>query len=129
MGATISHAKDELCSCWLYQGGSELHRAARLGQVARVEYLLREADAHTYLEEHGRYGWTPLMEAVGMGQRGTATCLLDAGADIEARGSENQTALHEAAENGSVRLVSMLLERGADVEAVSSGWMTRAARA
>lgn len=119
MGAAIS----VICSGCFNQGGSALHRAARLGRADRIEQLLHEADVA--LEEHGgRYGWTPLMEAVGMGQKRAAICLLDAGADIEARGTEQQTALHEAAENGSVAFLSMLLERGADIEAADKWGQT-----
>jgi len=128
-------------------GRTELHDAARKGDVRRVKKLLEKgADpdvkdelGHTPLHlaallghveivkmllEHGanpntqdRSGETPLHHAAYWGRVDVARLLLERGADPDARNGYGKTPLHSAAWRGSVEVVKLLLERGADPNA------------
>jgi cytohesin len=128
-------------------GRTELHDAARKGDVRHVKKLLEKgADpdvkdelGHTPLHlaallghveivkmllEHGANpntqdgsGETPLHHAAYWGRVDVARLLLERGADPDARNGYGKTPLHYAAWRGSVDVVKLLLERGADPNA------------
>ncbi len=98
--------------------GSEIHQAARRGDLARVKALV-ETD-HGLLEAKTGAGKTPLHFAAEGGRTEVVLYLLDKGAEINARNAESETPLHYAAGYGHMDVINLLLERGADVNARSS---------
>jgi len=99
-GAPIN-AKDE-------QGQTPLHRAAKLGRRAVVEYLLAQgADTNEA---------APLHRAVAYGQKDVVEVLLNNGANVNAF-DKGWTPLHYAAFYGYTELVALLIDNGADVNA------------
>jgi ankyrin repeat protein len=57
------------------------------------------------------------MIAVGLGDTGTFTALLDHGADANAKTPGGYTALMSAPLNGQKAMVQLLIDRGADISA------------
>jgi len=87
-----------------------LLEAARRGDAARVEALLREG-ANVNAATAG--GLTPLIEAAATGRTEVARALIEAGADPDARHRELGTALDVALRNRRGALVEVLRRRGA----------------
>ena len=84
-----------------------LWQAAALGQIQRVEELLTAADRPTH-EEITNAFWC----ACHGGQRDTAECLLDQGADINWIGHDNLTPIDAAARSDAQHLTNWLEARG-----------------
>jgi ankyrin repeat protein len=95
-------------------GTAPLHYAARAGDLATVQSLLRsgaKADAEN------RYGVTPLSLAVEAGDVNVVNTLIAAGANVNHALPEGETILMTAARTGNVGVLSALLKRDARVEA------------
>lgn len=97
-------------------GLAPLHRAARDGDLARVESLL---DSGADLESRDRYERTALHWAATRGKAEVAKLLLDRGAAVDARAWYDMRPLHWASMRGHAAVVRLLLERGADPNAAS----------
>ncbi len=97
-------------------GDTELHGAARAGDLDAIERLLA-AGQQTGIEN--RIGYTPLMEASREGHTAVVRQLLGAGADPMHRGNElgmGMTALHLAADRNQPQVASVLLDAGIPVD-------------
>lgn len=91
-------------------GDRALIEAARRGDAARVEALVREG---ANVNAATSSGLTPLIEAAARGRTVIARRLIDAGADLDARHRELGTALDAAERNGHRDIARILKERGA----------------
>lgn len=100
------------------QAESDLPEAARRGDVARLEALLRQGAA---VDARDEAGLTPLMEAASPE---AARVLLRAGADVNASTRSGWTALMQAAAAGRLETVRRLLEAGASLDARDRLWGT-----
>ncbi|RYY96161.1 MAG: ankyrin repeat domain-containing protein [Chitinophagaceae bacterium] len=89
-------------------------QAARRGERARIERLLRRGADINVLDIHGL---TPLMAALLAWQFDTAHFLLDSGADVHVASAAGDTALMFAALGNRPDLVARLLGGGADPNA------------
>lgn len=95
-------------------GTTPLHYAARAGDLATVQSLLRsgaKADAEN------RYGVTPLSLAVEAGDVNIVNALIAAGANVNHALPEGETILMTAARTGNVEVLRALLKHDARVEA------------
>jgi hypothetical protein len=93
------------------ENGAKLWRAARLGQLPRVQRLLKlGADVSYRCNEHGT---TALHQAVGNSHQDVVQALLGADASVDDEDREGRTVLHFAT---SVDVVEALIMAGADVD-------------
>lgn len=94
---------------------SELHQAARKGELAKVSDLISKG---TDLNLQDGEGATALFIASGWGQTDIVTLLLKSGADpmIAAKSpyGSGGTAIHIASQRGHVEIVRALLDHGVD---------------
>jgi ankyrin repeat protein len=95
--------------------GSEIHDAAKAGNLAKVKALLE--DNHALVFGKDNIGETPLHWAVHLGYKDAAGLLLDKGAEINARDNLGGTPLHLAAGSGYTNVVKLLLDKDAEVNA------------
>jgi cytohesin len=94
---------------------SELHTAARAGDVERVKALLAQG---VPVSAPDTLGGTALHDAAWSGHRDVVLALLEAGADVNARHVEGgSTPLHYAVITNRKDLVDLLLAKGADLRA------------
>lgn len=100
---------------------SELHRAARGGDLAKVRSLI---EAGAPLDQRSRDGNTALQLAARGDAREIVEALLDAGAAVDATDYARETALHSAARAGAFKTAEFLLSRGAAVNARSTNGAT-----
>ena len=91
---------------------TEIHEAAKAGDVARLKALLAKDAALINLRDESRM--TPLHCAVQAKRLAAAEFLLANGADVRAASDEQLTPLHLASSAGDAAMVKLLLERGAD---------------
>ena len=91
---------------------SELHDAARSGDVEQVQQLL---DSGASLEDRDSTQETPLLSAALAGQTAVVEDLIKRGADIMARNDRGLTPLHAAAFSGDLEAVKLLVAAGAAV--------------
>lgn len=89
-----------------------IHHAARVGQRAAVEAILRADPAQRDVAT--AYGSTPLHLAALNADPGPLQALIAAGAPVNARDSEGATPLHMAAHATRTRNAELLLQAGAD---------------
>jgi len=92
--------------------GTEIHEAAKAGDVTRLKALLAKDAALISLRDEKLM--TPLHYAVQSKQLAAAEFLLANGADIQPANDEKLTPLHLASLAGDAAAVKLLLERGAD---------------
>lgn len=93
------------------ENGAKLWRAARLGQLPRVQRLLKlGADVAYRCDEHGT---TALHQAVGDSHKDVVEALLEADASVDDVDFEGKTALHFAT---VADIVVALIMAGADVD-------------
>ena len=93
------------------ENGAKLWRAARAGQLPRVQRLLKlGADVSYRCNEHGT---TALHQAVENSHNDVVKALLEADASVDDEDHEGKTALHFAT---SVDIVEALITAGADVD-------------
>ena len=101
---------------------SDLHQAARRGDLERVRELL---DAGADANQYDELGATPLHDAAWAGHAGVARLLIRHGADVNARHKEaGSTPLHYAVLMNRREVVDVLLEAGADLRAPFRGGAT-----
>jgi ankyrin repeat protein len=92
--------------------GTEIHEAAKAGDVARLKALLAKDAALINLRDEKLM--TPLHYAIQAKRLAAAEFLLANGADIRAANDEQLTPLHLASSAGDAAAVKLLLGRGAD---------------
>jgi ankyrin repeat protein len=91
-----------------------LHRAARIGDVAKIRSLIEDgADVNVKTS----YGETPLFKAAQAGHREAVELLLASGADVNAASGMSCAALFIAIARGHKDIAQILIENGADVNA------------
>ena len=96
---------------------NELHKAARTGDVAKLNRLIKAGANVNVTDEEGE---TPLFGAAYEGHTDAVIALLEAGAYVNAVGVgsfSSATPLHKAANEGHTDAVIALLKAGADVNA------------
>ena len=96
----------------------DLHRAAKDGDLARVQALVTAGDDID--EEEEAWNQTPLLYAAQEGHVKVVQYLVKCGANKEASGS-GCTALYVAAMDGHLAVVQILVEHGADWEYIAGG--------
>ena len=96
----------------LSAGASDLHTAAKKGDIATITSLLEKG---VDVNARNNKGETPLH--VLWLKAEMAIILLDRGADIEARDENGETPLHWAAWKGADDILDTLIRRGADAHA------------
>ena len=96
---------------------SDLHTAARAGDIERVKSLL---SAGASASERDDLGGTVLHDAAWSGDVALIEILIGAGAQVDARHTETgSTPLHYAAITNHVEAVAILLDKGAQISAAS----------
>ncbi|CAB0000631.1 unnamed protein product [Nesidiocoris tenuis] len=109
-------------------GDSPLHIAAKSGDIAKLEKLLKQP-ATDVNAANGESGATPLMAACSMGRYAAVKRLIQAGADVnhKAQGLDmigvrysDTTALHIATCGDRPELIDLLVKHGADVNCKTS---------
>lgn len=101
------------------KGETDLHRAARAGDLALMESRLKEGMNPNVRDQLGR---TPLLEAVSAGKLDAMRVLLAAGANVSAQSSSGRTPLIEAAERGQLTAAGLLIQSGADLNTIQRGY-------
>lgn len=106
-----------------YGGRTALQKAAQVGDMEIVEYILREQQANVNAGPAVWRGVTALQAAAINSHFDVARMLLEMGADPNAPGAEEEgrTALEGAAERGRIDMVQLLLDNGADVTSPDFG--------
>eukprot|EP01046_Picozoa_sp_COSAG06_P013609 COSAG06_NODE_827_length_12062_cov_46.356182_7_plen_440_part_00 len=102
---------------------SKLHDAARAGDTAAIDRLVREG-AEVNAVDGYLYGNTPLHYAAREGHAEAVEALARAGAELNAVNRAGDTPLHRAAREGHAEAVEALARAGAEVKAVSSDGLT-----
>ena len=102
-------------------GETELHKAARTGDLTLLHLLLNQGTDPNVCDSGGR---TPLMDAIKAGQLDAVRILLAAHADVNARSKAGRTALIEAAATGRLEEARLLIAAGADLNVYQRGWGT-----
>ncbi|KAI4245553.1 MAG: hypothetical protein LQ352_006542, partial [Teloschistes flavicans] len=87
--------------------GTALHMAAHRNLIVIAKLLL---ESHATMDERGRGGYTPLMEAISCGSTGVAELLLRNGANPDGRDNNGATALHLASLRGNALMVRQLIK-------------------
>ncbi|MBX5496613.1 MAG: ankyrin repeat domain-containing protein, partial [Bryobacteraceae bacterium] len=91
----------------LAAAASDLHHAARAGDLEKVKALLREGAP---VNARDSLGGTALHDAAWAGEREVVEALLDAGADVNAEHTEaGSTPLHYAVITNHLEIVKLLL--------------------
>ncbi|XP_071111894.1 serine/threonine-protein phosphatase 6 regulatory ankyrin repeat subunit A-like [Haliotis cracherodii] len=86
-----------------------LHVACLGGHVHMVKYVLSQKDAD--INSRGKYGWTPLMMAVGAGHRQVFGLFMSQGADVSLVDDNRNNILHVACRKGHVNMVKYFLSQ------------------
>lgn len=99
----------------LSTGGTPLHRAAALGDVAQIR---KSASEDLMIDAVNHSGETPLHVAATSGQVEVVRLLVERGADVNARTREGreETPMMRAAWNGHPDVLEALLKSGAGIE-------------
>lgn len=100
---------------------TDLHKAARVGDVALLQTRLKQGADPNARDAEGR---TPLMDAVAAGKLDAVRLLLSTRADVNARSKAGRTALIEAAAEGQLEAARLLIAAGADLNVYQRGWGT-----
>uniref|UniRef100_A0A4W7PWM5 Ankyrin repeat domain 31 n=1 Tax=Mus musculus TaxID=10090 RepID=A0A4W7PWM5_MOUSE len=93
------------------KGESQLHVAARGGNLSRVKVLI-EARADVNLRDNA--GWTPLHKAASGGFDDVIIELLQAGANVNCENIDGIVPLHGASAGNHLKAAEILLEHGAN---------------
>jgi ankyrin repeat protein len=96
----------------LVAGGADIN--ARSTTLTIPEWWLKPPALAFLPIEFPKGGWSALMYAARQGALGTASRLVDAGADVNAAGPDGATALILAIINAHFDVAALLLDRGAD---------------
>ena len=89
----------------------DIFTAAFMGDVKSIH---QHGKAGTDLNQHDKYGSTPLNIAIVFGKTDAALALINEGANINAKNADGSTPLHNAAFFCRPEIVKVLLENGAD---------------
>ena len=100
-------------------GHTLLHRAASLGHLEVVQYLITNLGADLVLPNMVINGFHALHWSCSNGHEQVVKLLLDSGAPIEARDFNGRTPLMIACERGHRAIALLLIENGASIEAES----------
>jgi hypothetical protein len=100
---------------------SDLHRAARTGDIAFLQSRLQQGADPNLRDALGR---TPLFDAVAAGKIEAVRALLAAKTDVNAKSWAGKTPLIEAAALGRADSAKLLIDAGADLNADQRGWGT-----
>jgi hypothetical protein len=92
-------------------GLTSLMRAARAGDVAAIEGLLRSGADPERVDDRG---WTPLWHAIHKGSLAAVAALLRAGVDPNRSPNPKLPTLLFAVQSGETEIVRLLLDAGAD---------------
>lgn len=104
-----------------------LNWAAYSGHLAAAQALVEH---RATVDAHGNaHGWTPLMNAAGMGHPDVAAYLVAHGADVNMTTPQGLTPLMYAAANGHDDVVVLLLDHGAAIDAADGENETAFAKA
>ena len=90
---------------------TELHQAARDGDIAKIERLLNAGADPDARDERNR---TPLHEVAFLGQTDAIIALINGGANPNARDKDGYTPLHATLFFGHADAITTLIDRGAD---------------
>ncbi len=101
------------------KGSTDLHQAARAGDLALLESRLKEGMNPDVRDQAGR---TPLLESVLAGKLDAMRMLLAAGADANGHSFSGRTPLIEAAEHGQLGAAGLLIQSGADLNTIQRGY-------
>ena len=85
-----------------------LHKAARDGNISRVEQLLYKGD---YIDMKNKNGLTPLHQSVIFGNHEMVNYLLDSRSNVNLGDNEGATPLHMAVNENIGRITQLLLNR------------------
>lgn len=96
------------------EGFTDLHKAARDGDIAEVNRLI---DDGADVNAKDIYDFTPLHAVAIYGQTETAIVLIKAGAIIDAKDHRGGTPLHAAVFNGESETMLVLIKWGANLYA------------
>jgi len=103
-------------------GKTELHIAAKSGQLKTAKLLLEQGVEVNVPDEHG---WQPLHKACNRGHAVVASLLIEHGADINNNeNDEHITPLHYAASQGHMYVVKLLIDNGASLNIISANGET-----
>jgi ankyrin repeat protein len=101
--------------------GAAIYLAAYMGDVARLEALIREGVDINKLD--GR-GYAPLHYAAQNDQKRAMDLLIARGGDVNVKNSGGQTPLFDAIEAGNGDLAELLISKGADVNIKNNNGQT-----
>jgi len=102
--------------------GSEIHDAAKAGDLAKVQALLKDNPAQVCSKDSK--GLTPLHQAGAYGHDDVTALLLDSHACVDAKAIDGSTPLHSAAAHGHTAVARLLLAAQADVNARTNAGLT-----
>ena len=94
-------------------GFTDLHNAAKNGDLKRVEEILKKSTEK--LNEKDSGGCTPLLYASGDGHLEVVVKLVESGAIVNEKDNDGETPLHCASREGHLEVVVKLVESGAIV--------------
>jgi ankyrin repeat protein len=103
---------------------SEIHDAARSGDLAKVKLLIKENPQLVFSRDNV-YGMTPLFMAIEQyrNRKDLAAFLLANKAEVNVKTTNGSTPLHVAVWRGDKDVVQLLLAKGANINAKdNTGW-------
>lgn len=93
---------------------TELHHAAKRGDLELVQKLLSSSGNLSAVNEADEDGFTPTMYAAKIGDATILSLLINKGADVNAQNKAGATALMLASKYGHLGTVKILIKNGAD---------------
>ncbi|XP_077870409.1 B-cell lymphoma 3 protein homolog isoform X2 [Saccoglossus kowalevskii] len=106
----------------IFQDGlTELHIAARNGDIEKVESLCKNPEFEFNVDVRGLYGNTPLYSACVAGKLNVVKFLLARGANLRQRNDWGDTLLHRSARWGQLEIVKYLIknDKYIDIDAMN----------
>lgn len=88
---------------------SELHTAARSGDIEKLQSLLKADESKESIDAGDHHRRSPLHLAAFFGHIAAVTCLLDGKADVQRTATDGYLGLHFAAQQGHLEVVRALL--------------------
>lgn len=106
-----------LCGCGWKGHVTEVHDAARNGDLKKIESLIKDSPDLVFSKDGNYYGYTPLHWAADQGHKDVVELLMANKADVNAKDDLGQTPLNLAACFGHKDVAELLLTDGANVNA------------
>jgi len=100
------------------EGNTLLHRATRLRNAEAVEILLETSGRKIEINAQNKKGYTPLLQAILIGNGGAIQALVRHGADVNLAAADGPTPVFLAVEKGSIDLVNLLLSQKPDMNVI-----------